>query len=144
MSKKFIYIVSAIILGAGIYLFATSGQQRNQPPHANNVVSENGTTVTYTNSGYTPQTITIETGTTITFVNQSNTRMWPASDVHPIHAEYPGSNISKCGSDEEGQIFDACSSIESGGSFSFQFNEVGTWTYHDHLNPSRSGTIIVK
>jgi plastocyanin len=63
---------------------------------------------------------------------------------HPTHEVYPGSSIKKCGTLEQNKIFDACHGLKQGEKCSFVFNEVGEWYYHDHLNPSWKGEIVVK
>jgi len=102
------------------------------------------TTVRYTDSGYDPKTVTISAGDTVTFINESSRLMWTASKTHPVHRLYPGSNISKCGTAEEDTIFDACEGTPSGSTWSFVFNEVGDWRYHNHVSTGRTGTISVE
>ena len=97
-----------------------------------------------TSSGFSPSTLTVNEGeTTVTFINKDSSPHWPASAVHPTHTVYPGSGIQKCGTAEESNIFDACGGLKQGESFSFIFNEKGSWGYHDHLQPSSRGTIVV-
>lgn len=92
-------------------------------------------TVLITSSDFRPITITINQGDTITWINQESKESWPASNIHPTHTLYPGSSLC--------EEFDSCM-ISPGESWSFTFNEVGTWIYHDHLNPSLEGLIEVK
>lgn len=99
--------------------------------------------VEITSSGFSPSTLTINGGDTITFTNQGSSSSWPASAIHPTHTVYPGSSISKCGSSTESSIFDACKGLAQGESYSFTFNEVGTWNYHNHLKPSMTGSVTV-
>jgi len=98
----------------------------------------------YTDSGFAEKTITIKSGTTVEFKNQSSRGMWPASAMHPTHTVYPDSDIKKCGTAEEEGIFDSCGEIAPRESWSFTFNEVGEWGYHNHNNPSHFGKIIVQ
>lgn len=100
--------------------------------------------VSYTGSGYSPATLRVTAGTTVTFRNNGSGEMWPASAVHPTHKVYPGSGIEKCGTSEESKIFDACRGIAPGSAWSFKFDQVGSWNYHNHLNPSFRGTIVVE
>ncbi len=86
-------------------------------------------TVNYTDSGYTPNTITLKKGVTVRFVNQSTSTMWVASDVHPTHQLLPG--------------FDELASVTNGGAYEYTFVKVGTWTYHNHMNPTDKGTVVV-
>lgn len=103
----------------------------------------NSYTVEITSSGFSPNSLTINAGDTVVFVNQDSRSGWPASVIHPTHTVYPNSNINKCGTNEEIDIFDSCRGLEEGESYSFTFNEVGTWGYHNHLISSKKGTIIV-
>lgn len=99
--------------------------------------------VSYSDSGFSPVSLEIKKGDTIVFSNQSGREVWPASALHPTHTVYPGSDIKKCGTEDAGVIFDACRGLAAGESWPFQFNEVGEWKYHNHLNPNDFGTIKV-
>ncbi len=100
-------------------------------------------TIKVTSSGFSPKDLEINKGDIVLFLNEGSSKSWPASDVHPTHTVYPNSGISKCGTVEEENIFDACKGLANGESYSFTFNEIGTWTYHDHLKPYVGGTIVV-
>jgi len=110
-------------------------------------------TVEITSSGFVPRTVSINTGDTVTFVNNNGPARWPASNRHPIHTNYPAdysggsfSGSRACaglGNTKPG-AFDACQRLNTGEQYSIMFNEVGSWFYHDHLNPSRGGTIVVE
>jgi plastocyanin len=95
-------------------------------------------------SGFTPATLTTQIGETITFKAFDDSNRWPASDIHPSHINYPGSNINKCFTIEQNDIFDSCGGLLKGSTFKFTFTEPGTWKYHDHLQPSKKGMIIVE
>jgi plastocyanin len=71
----------------------------------------------------------VKKGTKVTFVNNSTSAFQPASAPHPAHTDYPE--------------FDPKRAIAAGASWEFTFDKVGTWRYHDHLNPTRFGTVIV-
>lgn len=101
-----------------------------------------GNTVAITAEGFSPKTLTVKAGTMVTFVNEDVNEHWPASAMHPTHMVYPGSGIQKCGTGEA--IFDACKGLAQGESFSFTFDEIGSWKYHDHLNVPLTGTIVVE
>lgn len=85
--------------------------------------------VTYADSGFSPKMITVKVGTAVTFTNQSAGSMWVASDLHPTHQLLPG--------------FDELKAVVTGGSYQYTFVKVGTWTYHNHMKPSDTGTVIV-
>ncbi len=116
-------------------------------PESENVpemIVEERTVVTYTDSGFSPLTTTIKVGGEVLFINKSSNDFWPASDVHPTHQVYPNSDIQKCFTGQTQGIFDACRPLSPGTSWSFVFEHPGTWRYHDHLNPGFTGTIIVQ
>lgn len=94
--------------------------------------------VTYTDSGYSPGTMTVPKGTTVVFKNESSRGMWTASDIHPTHRAYP--TTGGC----LGSTFDECAEDPSGSSWSFKFDVVGTWRYHNHVSPSKTGTVVVQ
>ena len=100
-------------------------------------------TVEITSSGFSPTALNVNQGDVVTFINKGSSSSWPASAIHPTHTVYPGSDIKKCGGSEEEMIFDACKGLKTGESWTFTFNEVGTWSYHDHLSTGRKGTIVV-
>jgi len=87
-------------------------------------------TVTYTSAGFSPKTAIIGRGGTVTFVNKSGDRMWIASDPHPTHNGYPA--------------FDQRASVGRDGTWSFTFDTVGAWPYHNHSVPTLGGTIVVQ
>lgn len=101
-------------------------------------------TVSMTPAGFSPNTLEISVGDSVQFINQGSGRHRPATDIHPSHSVYPGSSIGKCGTTDADKIFDACEPLERGESYTFTFNEVGTWRYHDHLNPGMRGTMLVR
>ena len=109
------------------------------PQHPQQQVAAAGVrTVVITATGFNPATLTIKAGETVMFLNQDTAPHWPASAMHPTHTVYPepGGCI--------GSKFDACKGLGTGQPFMFKFNEKGSWKYHDHLNPSLWGTIVVE
>jgi len=94
--------------------------------------------VTYTDAGFSPRILTVKKGTTVSFKNTSSRPMRVASDPHPTHDKYP----TKGGC--VGSTFDVCNTIAPSQSWSFTFDAVGTWGYHNHVNPREGGTIVVQ
>lgn len=80
-------------------------------------------------AGFYPREITIHVGDAVTFVTKRNQEFWPASDPHPTHEYLKG--------------FDANGPISPGKRWTYIFREAGTWSYHDHLDVSFRGEIIV-
>lgn len=101
-------------------------------------------TIIYTDAGFEPGTITVSQGDTVVWQNNSSVQMWVASAIHPTHTAYPGSNIEKCGTTEEGNFFDQCGAVSAGSEYSFTFDQEGEWGFHNHLNANHTGTVIVE
>ena len=83
-----------------------------------------------TKDGFYPASFTIRKGDYVQFVNKDTAKHWPASDPHPKHNDLPG--------------FDAKAGLALNEKFTYQFNTSGEWKYHDHLNPSVKGVMIVQ
>lgn len=100
--------------------------------------------VIYSDTGYTPKNLTIKKGEMVTWKNESKLSMWTASAMHPTHKIYPGTDIVNCGTSAGSGQFDACETLANGESWSFKFDNVGTWNYHNHSNSSHFGTVVVE
>ncbi len=100
--------------------------------------------ISYTDSGYSPNSLIIKKGDSVVFKNESSKSMWPASAMHPTHTVYDGTSLEEHCPDSDGTAFDACKGYEVGESWSFTFDKVGIWKYHDHIDASNFGTIVVE
>lgn len=151
MNNKFIIViivVIAVIVFGGIYFMTRSEpmnneievkNQQNQDTTKNNEPQpipeqpmpeeKKEIKVTYTDSGFSPELMNIEVGETVIFKNESAKDMWVASAPHPTHTVYPE--------------FDAKKAYKKGESYSFTFTKKGEWKYHNHLNSSQRGTVVV-
>ncbi|MEK7208448.1 MAG: hypothetical protein AAB699_02775 [Patescibacteria group bacterium] len=88
-------------------------------------------TVTYDANGFSRKTVTVKKGDTVIFQNKTGKPASVASAKHPTHLLYPE--------------FDQYKTAERGkDEFRFTFEKVGAWNYHDHLNPTMTGTVIVE
>lgn len=149
-------IVAIVVIGGFAYFMirdnssgSTSNTQTNNygiNPSESDVNDANnaGNIVEITSSGFSPDTIFISAGDAVTFINKDRNEHWPASAIHPTHTAYPGSSAEKCGTEDEASTFDACRGLTEGQSYTFIFNEVGEWSYHDHLNPDWTGKVVVE
>lgn len=119
-------------------IFVSGCAQYGEQTSSAQPTQTSGNTVEITSAGFSPNTLTINAGETVIFVNKDLIPHWPASAIHPTHTVYPepGGCI--------GSRFDACHGLSGGEIFSFTFNQKGTWRYHDHLDPSLTGTIVVQ
>lgn len=102
-------------------------------------------TIHMSDIGYEPQNVTISVGESVVFENVGSKSMWPASNIHPTHRAYPGSDIELCDQPKQRkELFDACRGIIPGETYEFVFDQPGRWRYHDHLNPEFTGVIVVE
>ncbi len=80
-------------------------------------------------NGFYPKELTIAKGDIVQFTTTRDKPFWPASNLHPTHTIY--------------SEFDPREPIEPGRSWSFRFDRVGRWQYHDHLFANYTGKITV-
>jgi len=153
MNKKITLIIGVAIIIVGGYFFFSGGDDTGTTSLGVPVPGSEGVdemivstieeeqTVTYTGSGFTPASITVAVGDTVTFTNESVNDMWVASAVHPSHKVYGGTTRSEhCDNGADNPAFDQCS---AGDSYSFTFDKIGSWKYHNHLRAGGIGTIVV-
>ncbi len=162
MGKKITIIITIIVilLIGGYFLFRGNNQsaslQENLPAQTeenqqinpsfepNPVQTAGNYEVTYTDAGYSPKELKIKLGDTVTWKNQSSHGMWTASAMHPTHVIYSGTSLDEHCPDIENTSLDQCTSGLPGESWSFTFNEVGTWRYHNHVLASDFGSVVVE
>lgn len=167
MQNAWIWIVVMVVILTGGFLFWQNGQSANtavdlQPsettvtPAPADTSTGTSTTsagsdsaamsasVSYGADGYSPSQVTVKKGATVTWTAEGRSDMWVATAPHPAHTGYPGDGTSRsthCASDYAGpKPFDQCA---PGASYSFKFDQVGTFAYHDHMNASNFGKVVV-
>lgn len=138
------WLIGLVVLGAGVvvgwYVLAgrnTSGEATPPAAGTSSASAPGAKTggvvervvVTYSDSGFSPNSVTVKAGTTVTFTNGSSGNMWVASAVHPTHQLLPG--------------FDQLKSVSKGGTYDYTFVKIGTWKYHNHMSPSDTGSVVV-
>ena len=85
--------------------------------------------VSVTAEGFVPQSVTLKAGQKVVWTNETDATANVSSAPHPTHEEYPPLNLEN---------------FEPGTSVELIFEEPGTYKYHDHLNPSKFGTVVVE
>jgi plastocyanin len=146
MKKPVVIIIAAIIIvlgGAGLYV---SAHKTTKPATANTGTTENtsgnntptasttdtttaASTITYSNNGFSPDTITVKSGTSVTVKNTSSQAMQFDSDPHPAHTNDTDLNVGL---------------VAAGKTTTFVADKTGSFGFHNHLNPSDTGKIIVQ
>lgn len=121
-------LIAAVFWGAIRYFHILEEEQRLSSP----ILRQNkmAATIRITARGFDPRRIEITKGETVEFVNEDIKPHWPASDVHPTHTICPG--------------FDALHGLKQGETYRRGFSKSQTCPFHDHLNPSLSGVVIIK
>lgn len=127
MKYKILFLL-AIALGIPAFLtFGSSNKEQTSEscPQVNSITQS----VVMKENSFKPESLTIKKCTKVIFKNQDKVARWPASNLHPTHGIYPE--------------FDPLEPVGLEKDWSFIFNKVGSWKYHDHLFPSLRGVIIV-
>lgn len=132
-SKKRLVIIGVVVLLAIVIIigvvFSRRGKQATQPPVGK--IPEPTAVVTITKDGFVPSTLTIKKGQTVKWVNNIDSPHRVASDPYPTHTGLPG--------------FDSGNNLDKGSTYVFNFQNTGTFGYHDHLNPQTiKGVITVQ
>lgn len=125
-------LVAVVLIGFGAWAFLWNDTVDNADTGAtsDDMAAEADHVVTYEGNQFQPSQITVQVGDMVAFTNESEQDVWPASDVHPQHTELPG--------------FDAMGSVAPGETYTYTFEEVGEWGYHDHLSETTTGVVIVE
>lgn len=86
-------------------------------------------TITYDGNAFSPTSLTVKKGDTIEIINNSGNDLDFASDPHPVHT---GNSELNSGA------------IAPDGSVTITVTKTGSYGYHNHLNDSHRGRIIVE
>ena len=136
-----IIIVVLVLIGAVVVALGKLGNKSAQPSTVTSqpststqgtggtIPKETIANVNLTSSGFDPKTLTIKAGTRVIWVNKSGAAATVHSAVHPTHQVYPPLNLGE---------------FPDGSSVQLVFDKPSAYNYHDHLNPSRTGTVVVE
>jgi plastocyanin len=126
-------IVVVALAGAVYVVLGRSPSSTQQPSQSSSGFTESNAqasaTITYTDNGFEPGSVTVKVGDTIAIKNNSSSNLQFESDPHPVHTDDPELNVG---------------SVAPGSSMSFKVTTKGTHGYHNHLNPNQRGTIITE
>ena len=134
MNSKFLITLGIII----VVIFAGYLIYKNQTAKvAKNSATANKTArptkapeayVLLTKDGFEPKELKIKAGTRVIWTNNSGVSATVNSDNHPTHLLYPFLNLG---------TFSNSSSVQ------LIFDKAGTYSYHNHLNATQKGKVIV-
>ena len=88
-----------------------------------------------TNSAFNPATLNINTGDTVRWTASDDGEQ-VSSDNHPSHTLYPDPACPNASCLDSPVLF-------TNDTYSFTFEIGGTWEYHNHQKPGKTGTIVV-
>lgn len=138
MNNKLLIGIVALIVVFGAFIFL-GNKNTNTPSStgtsevtiAPTAVKESGqiTNVILGDSDFVPKDITVKTGTTVVWINKSGKSATVNSYDHPTHKLYPFLNLGE---------------FASGSSVQIVVEKAGKYSYHNHLNPSETGTITAE
>lgn len=132
-------IIVLLVIGIGVFALTRDKDSDNKGSSTTAQESTSESTdsppavaeaiITYSDTGFSPDTITVTSGGDITVKNESSDTLAFRSDPHPVHTE-----------DDELNIDD----LAPGESRTFTVTKKGSWGYHNHLDADKSGIIVVE
>ncbi|HET7713768.1 MAG TPA: cupredoxin domain-containing protein [Patescibacteria group bacterium] len=139
MNKNLLALIVGVALLGGGYLWWTSQNNnssttgtpapgQSSTPETSTSSTSTEVTLTYTDSGFSPLTLEVKSGGKLTVVNNSTRTIDFASNSHPIHTDNTDLNFGV---------------ITPNKSKQGTLTKKGSWRYHDHLNASAGGQVIV-
>ena len=145
MNSKYligIVTVTIIVVVAGIFLISGKKTQVSTPTTTPVTQSKPTTVVTPSSAevkehivavldtGFSPALVTIKLGDRVIWVNRtSGAAVTVNSADHPTHQVYPPLNLGEFKKNQSVQLV---------------FEKLGAYKYHNHLNPSQTGIIVVQ
>lgn len=146
MKSLWLWIVVAVVVIGGAYWWWQTYYPSEAVEYGTTSEVPAGTqsapmsaTVVYDGTSFSPSEVTIKKGGTVTFTS-TGANMWIASGPHPAHTGYDATVLAVHCAVGAIPSFDQC---KAGSSYSFTFDKTGTWPYHNHLNATVFGKVIV-
>jgi len=132
MRKLYIGIGVVVILAIGAFILVQNNSNRktqlatacDSAPSATSSAP-----IVYSDSGFSPAVSAVTAGGTLIIKNSSGSTVQFDSDPHPIHTDNPELNVGQVASGEQKSV---------------TVNKTGCFGYHNHLNPSETGKILIK
>lgn len=143
IDKRNAVLISAVLIIAsfiGFWLPYKLSKNSNIPINVVNKTSE--ITIIYDIRGFVPDNITVPIGTTVAWTSSSGIPMWVGSDPHPSHTDLPGFDQKRIINKIRNPFIEVAYA-HGDGAYEYTFTKVGTWKYHNHLNPQHKGLVVV-
>ena len=126
-------IISVMVIGATLLVRMTVQPLKLDRPQAASqaaVLRSEKYSITYNINGtFEPESLTVKVGDLITFKNNSGESMEIAIGEHEAHLSLKGFEEKE---------------VKSQGSYIFSPRERGSFIFHNHLKPQKSGKLVVE
>ena len=150
MQNTILWVVVAIVILGGGFLLWQNMATPSADVGGSTLVDDTGSmddtgapmvaAVNYSADGFTPAEVTIKKGGTVSWTNSSGGDMWVASGPHPAHTGYDNTTLAQHCASTASTPLDQCA---NGATYTFKFDKVGTWPYHNRSASTKFGRVIV-
>jgi plastocyanin len=123
-------IIILIVVIVGIALAMNNKVAPNQSTSSSTSSNVSAAAIiTYSASGFSPATVTVKSGDTVAIKNTTSADMQLDSNPHPVHTDDTDLNVGL---------------VSAGQTRTFVVTKKGSFGYHNHLNPSDTGKIVIQ
>lgn len=126
-----IALIAIVVIVVGS-VYVTRKTNPNQPQNQQSALPSTQPetlTITINENGYVPNEVTVKKGTRVIWANQGNSVATVNSADHPDHTLHSFINLGE---------------VAPGRTVQTVFDQVGSFGYHNHLNPEQFGTVTVE
>ena len=130
-AKALIVLVIIVLVAVGATYLITKSTTKTTTPPKNSPVALAPARVNITSKGFSPATVTVKVNQAVVWTNKDSANHEVNSDAYPKDDELPSFNDTQ--------------PIPTDSTYAYVFNQAGTYSYHDDLNPfTFKGTVVVK
>ena len=137
MSKSVtIGVVVVVVLVGGYLLFNKTSLYKSSSTNTAKTATANTNTdvkvaakITYSDSGFSPTLTTVQSGDVVAITNSSSSDLQMQSNPHPAHTDDTDLNVGF---------------VKAGTTKNFTVTKIGTFGFHNHLNPTDNAKIAVE
>lgn len=128
-------IVVILVLGGGYFLFNKNSSDKVATNSTNSAAVETtnnikaAAIIIYSSNGFSPKLTSVKSGDVVTVNNSSSGSLQMQSDPHPAHTDDTDLNVGL---------------VSAGETKNFTATKIGTFGFHNHLNPSDTAKITIE
>lgn len=129
-----IIVLGLVLSACSLYGTQSNTGQTNQAQQQDQTsLAQSSVTVTFSDSGVDFATVTVKSGGTVTWTNSGSNTIAVASNPHPTHTD-----------NQELTNGQSTLQLTPGASATVTLSKKGTWGYHNHLDLSVGGKVVVE